>query len=74
MEAGGPIAVMEAEHEAAGAALRRIRELTGDYTLPPGACTTWNALWHGLEALEVSLHEHIHLENNVLFPRALEGS
>ena len=40
-----------------------------DFRLPDGACNTWSALWHGLEALEPDLHHHIHLENNVLFPR-----
>jgi regulator of cell morphogenesis and NO signaling len=38
--------------------------------VPPGACNTWRALWNGLEALERDLREHIHLENNILFPRA----
>jgi regulator of cell morphogenesis and NO signaling len=71
--AGGPISVMEQEHESAGAALRRLRELTDDYQVPAEACNTWRALWHGLEALEQSLHQHIHLENNILFPRALQG-
>lgn len=70
---GGPIAVMEKEHEAVGGALRRMRELTDDYTVPAEACNTWRALWHGLEALEKDLHQHIHLENNILFPRALAG-
>jgi regulator of cell morphogenesis and NO signaling len=70
---GGPVAVMEREHEAVGAALRRMRELTDDYTVPAEACNTWRALWHGLEALENDLHQHIHLENNILFPRALAG-
>ena len=69
--ARGPVAVMEHEHQEAGDALRRLRELTDDYTVPEGACTTWRALWFGLETLESSLHEHIHLENNILFPRAL---
>ncbi len=66
-----PIQVMEHEHESAGNALKRLRELTGNYTVPPGACKTWGALWYGLAALEESLHHHIHLENNILFPRAL---
>lgn len=69
--AGGPISVMHMEHDAAGEALRRLRELTDDYRVPAEACNTWRALWHGLAALEESLHQHIHLENNVLFPRAL---
>lgn len=71
--AEGPISVMEHEHESAGAALRQLRELTNDYQVPEEACNTWRALWHGLAALETALHEHIHLENNILFPRALDG-
>jgi regulator of cell morphogenesis and NO signaling len=67
----GPISVMKHEHDSAGNALRRLRELTNDYEVPEEACNTWRALWHGLAALEESLHQHIHLENNVLFPRAL---
>ncbi len=69
--ADGPVAVMREEHEVVGLALKRLREITNDYEVPPRACNTWRALWHGLAALEESLHEHIHLENNVLFPRAL---
>jgi len=69
--ADGPISVMREEHEQVGSALRRLRELTNDYEVPPRACNTWRALWHGLAALEDSLHQHIHLENNILFPRAL---
>jgi regulator of cell morphogenesis and NO signaling len=68
--AGGPIEVMEQEHDAVGALLRRLRELTDGYRVPAAACNTWRALWHGLAALEESLHRHIHLENNILFPRA----
>jgi regulator of cell morphogenesis and NO signaling len=64
---------MEAEHESAGSALRRMRELTDGYQVPAAACNTWRALWHGLDALESSMHQHIHLENNILFPRALAG-
>jgi len=71
--AEGPISVMEREHEDAGAALRRLRELTGNYEVPAEACNTWRALWHGLAALENDLHEHIHLENNILFPRAIDS-
>ncbi len=69
--AGAPISVMEGEHDSAGEALRRLRELTGGFEVPEGACNTWRALWHGLAALEGDLHQHIHLENNILFPRAL---
>ncbi len=70
--ADGPISVMEREHESAATALRRLRELTNDYEVPEKACNTWRALWQGLAALEKSLHRHIHLENHILFPRALE--
>ncbi len=69
--ATGPIAVMEHEHESAGQALKTLRELTDDYRVPDGACNTWRALWHGLAALEEDMHQHIHLENNILFPRSL---
>ncbi len=68
-----PISVMRMEHNSAGAALARLRALTNDYRVPEGACNTWRALWHGLEELESSLHQHIHLENNILFPRVLAG-
>jgi regulator of cell morphogenesis and NO signaling len=63
--------MMEHEHEDAGAALAALRSLTNGYTPPPEACPTWKALYAGLEALERDLHLHIHLENNILFPRAL---
>lgn len=71
--ATAPISVMEDEHESAGEALRRLRGLTDDYRVPQGACNTWRALWAGLAALEEDMHQHIHLENNILFPRALDG-
>lgn len=71
--ANAPVQVMMSEHESTGEQLARIRELTGGFTIPPQACGTWRALWQGLEALEAELHEHIHLENNILFPRALRG-
>jgi regulator of cell morphogenesis and NO signaling len=61
---------MEDEHDAAGAALARLRELTGGFQPPAGACPTFRGLYHGLAELEADLHRHIHLENNVLFPRA----
>lgn len=69
--ADGPISMMLHEHDEAAFALRRLRELTDDYRPPAEACNTWRALWHGLGALEESMHRHIHLENNILFPRAL---
>jgi len=68
----GPIAVMEAEHDDAAHALAELRRLTADFVPPAGACTTFRGLYHGLAELETDLHRHIHLENNVLFPRAQE--
>ena len=67
-----PIHVMEAEHEAAGEALARIRKLTGGYTPPDGACPTFRGLYHGLAEFERDMHVHVHLENNILFPRAAQ--
>lgn len=58
------------EHAATGESLARLRDLTGDFVAPEGACNTWRALWAGLADLEASTHQHVHLENNVLFPRA----
>ncbi len=72
--ASAPMSVMEDEHESAGRALERLRHLTNDYTAPEGACNTWRALWAGLQQLETDMHEHIHLENNILFPRARTDS
>jgi regulator of cell morphogenesis and NO signaling len=71
--AQGPVHVMRQEHDDAGAALRTLRRLTDDFAVPAQACNTWRALWHALADFERAMHEHIHLENNVLFPRALEG-
>ena len=68
----GPIRVMLAEHDSAGDALVTLRRLTQDYKTPAGACNTWKALYFELSDLERDLHRHIHLENNILFPRALE--
>ncbi len=65
-----PIGMMEHEHDIAAHALARLRELTGGYVAPADACNTFRGLYHGLAELEKALHEHIHLENNVLFPRA----
>lgn len=68
------ISQMFNEHEEAGSSLKRISELTNNYTPPPGACNTFKALYHLLEEFENDLHLHIHLENNILFPKALELS
>ena len=65
-----PIALMEAEHDEAGAAMAEIRALTCDYTPPADACTTYRIALLELEAFERDLHTHVHLENNILFPKA----
>ena len=66
-----PIRMMEMEHETAGGAMARIRELTRDYRVPEDGCTTYSITLKELEAFEQDLHVHVHLENNVLFPRAI---
>jgi len=66
-----PIRVMMAEHEDHAQNLRRTRELTDDFTVPSGASALWRDLYRDLERLEADLDEHIDLENNVLFTRAL---
>lgn len=65
-----PIHMMEDEHESAGQALARIRQITADFAVPEYGCVTYKALMSGLDELERDLHMHIHLENNILFPRA----
>lgn len=65
----GPIAQMRFEHDDHGSQLRRVEELTGDFELPEGACRSWQALYLGTAKLVHDLMEHIHLENNLLFPR-----
>ena len=64
-------AKLESEHENAGAALARFKELTDNYTPPDWACNTFRALYDGLAQLEKRTHQHVHTENNVLFPKAL---
>jgi regulator of cell morphogenesis and NO signaling len=66
-----PIRMMEAEHEDAGSALAEIRSITSNYAIPDYACVTYRSLMAGLQELEQDLHLHIHLENNILFPRAI---
>lgn len=66
-----PIRVMEMEHEAVGALLAELRELTDAYTVPADGCNTFRALYDGLETMERDLHLHIYLENQILHPRAL---
>ncbi len=67
-----PIAMMTQEHEGAGTLLAEIRRLSHDFTTPEDACPTFHAFYDGLKEFEQDLHQHIHLENNILFPRAIE--
>jgi regulator of cell morphogenesis and NO signaling len=67
-----PVRMMMMEHDNAGELLRIIRTMTGNYTPPADACASFRALYEALQALEADLHQHIHLENNILFPRTLE--
>lgn len=66
-----PIEVMIREHEDAGDALVQIRRLADDYTCPPGACMSYQALFDALQQFERDMHEHVHKENNILFPKAI---
>jgi regulator of cell morphogenesis and NO signaling len=68
-EAAAAIEAMEADHSAVGDLLKEMRDLTSDYRLPEDACRTYTLTFQKLEELESDLFEHIHLENNVLFPR-----
>jgi regulator of cell morphogenesis and NO signaling len=70
-QAAGPIQVMEREHEDAAVLLEKIRDITDDHAAPAEACGTWRALFLGLAEFERDLMEHVHLENHVLFPRAM---
>lgn len=71
--ATGPISVMESEHDEAGELLEVIKHTTNNVTPPAEACTTWKAMYNGINELIDDLMNHISLENNVLFPRALAG-
>jgi regulator of cell morphogenesis and NO signaling len=72
--AGAPVQVLEQEHQDHGTNLAKVRELAHDYAPPAEACTTWRALYGGLASFERDLMAHVHLENHVLFPRALAGA
>jgi regulator of cell morphogenesis and NO signaling len=72
--AWAPIQCMTAEHDDHGRALAKMRQLAHDYVPPPHACGTWRALYLGLGELEREVMEHVHLENHVLFPRALRDA
>lgn len=67
-----PIHQMMMEHEDVGGLLAQMREVASEYQLPEDACESFKALYDGLKELEKDLHEHIHLENNILFPKAIK--
>ena len=67
-----PITIMEHEHDHAGKLMEEIRELTQNYTPPPDACTTYRLSFAALQAFETDLHRHVHAENYILFPKALQ--
>ena len=69
-----PIRMMEMEHQSAGDALARIREITDDFSTPPDACKTYRGVMHALRELEADMHQHVHKENNVLFPGAARAA
>src|SRR6185312_695375 len=69
---GNPLALLIQEHDDAGVLLAEIRSLSSDFNAPAHACTTYHAFFDGLKDFEHDLHRHVHLENNILFPRALE--
>jgi len=66
-----PIRMMMKEHDTAGEILRELRALTSDYKAPADGCISYRTLYQALENFERDLHQHIHLENNILFPKAL---
>ncbi|MCB0713737.1 MAG: iron-sulfur cluster repair di-iron protein [Ignavibacteriae bacterium] len=67
-----PIQMMEVEHQLAGDEMEEMRRLTNNYTPPAEACTTYRVLFQELQEFEQDLHRHIHLENNILFPKAIQ--
>jgi regulator of cell morphogenesis and NO signaling len=66
-----PVHMMELEHDSAGAALKEISSLSANYEPPEGACFSYKTLYAALKEFETDLHQHIHLENKILFPRAI---
>jgi len=66
-----PVRMMMQEHDGAGDALRSLRCITNDYKVPEDACISYRTLYQALQGFEADLHQHIHLENNILFPRAV---
>ena len=71
-EVRNPIAAMMREHDAAGEILKSIRSLSNDFAMPEDGCLSYLTLYNALEELEADLHQHIHLENNILFPQSVE--
>jgi regulator of cell morphogenesis and NO signaling len=67
-----PVTMMVHEHDSAGEALRALRQASNGYTPPQDGCLTFKTLFNALAEFEADLHQHIHLENNILFPRAIE--
>ena len=67
-----PIRMMLAEHDVVADLLRQLRSITGAFAVPDDGCTSYRALYEGLAAFELLTHEHIHIENNILFPRSVE--
>jgi regulator of cell morphogenesis and NO signaling len=67
-----PVRMMMAEHDDAGELLKEMRKLSRDYAPPADACISYQTLYQALDAFEKDLHQHIHLENNILFPKAVE--
>jgi regulator of cell morphogenesis and NO signaling len=67
-----PVRMMMTEHDTAGDLLKLLRGVTNSYTTPPDGCISFQTLYQALAAFEADLHQHIHLENNILFPRAVE--
>lgn len=71
IELASSIDVLEGEHDRVGGVMRRLRAVTGDFQPPPDVCATYRTLYGMLAQFEADLYRHVHLENNVLFPRAL---
>ena len=67
-----PVRMMMLEHDGAGELLKQMREASSNYTIPVDTCISYQTLYQALDAFEKDLHQHIHLENNILFPRAVE--
>lgn len=71
MSVAGPINMLESEHDHAGSELAQMRQLSDNFTPPAGACNTFIAMLDGLAQMENDMHQHVHKENNVLFPKAM---